>query len=490
MTLPQPDWEVLQRRLSGELLLPGAEEYEWARKPFITRFDEIRPQALAYCANARDVGEVLSFARRRGIPVAPRSGGHSLAGYSSTSGIVIDVSPLDFVGLAEGVVNVGAGARTGNVADRLFERGLAIPTGTCPSVGIAGLTLGGGIGILGRAYGLTLDRLVAAQVVLADGSVVDCSVDELADLFWGLRGAGAGNVGVVTSFAFDPLPAPTMTNFHLLWSDADAAAVIAAWQTWSPSGPDELSADLALAAPGDAKAEAAVEVFGAMIATEDETLDVLRELVQRAGVAPHSQDCQELSYAGTCAYQADVSVGYDQVEETPRRGRRLRQGYRFTKSQFFAEPLPPDAIAAFVETFGAQRREGEARSVGFAPWGGAYNRPPPQATAFAHRDQLFSIEHLVVVDPSASETAKTAAREWIRSSYDSVHPRASSAVYPCFTDPELEDPGRAYYGQNFQRLIEIKQTYDPDNIFRFEQSIPLHKRLSARRRRSALGPSC
>jgi FAD/FMN-containing dehydrogenase len=473
MTLRQPEWEVLQRRLSGRLLLPGAEAYEWARKPFIARFDEIKPQALAYCGSAHDVGEMISFARRRGIPFAVRSGGHSLAGYSSTSGIVIDVSPLDFVAVAAGVVNVGAGARTGHLAERLGEQGLAIPTGTCPSVGIAGLTLGGGIGILGRAHGLTLDRLVGAQVVLADGSVVECSVDELPDLFWALRGAGAGNFGAVTSFAFDPLPAPTMTNFHLLWSYAHAAAVIAAWQTWSPSGPGELSADLALAAPADARAEAAVEVFGAMIASEDETMDVLRELMQQAGVAPRSQDCKELSYAETCAYQADVSVGYDQIEETTRGERRLRQGYRFTKSQFFAEPLPPDAITAFVETFAAERREGEARSVGFAPWGGAYNRPAPQATAFAHRDQLFSVEHIVVVDPSASETAKTAAREWIRSSYESVQAAASSAVYPCFADPELEHAGRAYYGQNYQRLIEIKQLYDPDNVFRFEQSIPL-----------------
>jgi FAD/FMN-containing dehydrogenase len=115
---------VLRRCLSGELLLPGAEAYEWARKPFIARFDEIRPQALVYCANAHDVGEVIAFARRRGIPVVPGSGGHSLAGYSSTGGIVIDVSPLDVVVLADGVVTVGAGARTGNLAERLVEQGL------------------------------------------------------------------------------------------------------------------------------------------------------------------------------------------------------------------------------------------------------------------------------------------------------------------------------------------------------------------------------
>ncbi len=474
MTLVRPDWVLLQRRLSGELLLPGSDAYEWARKSFIARFDDIRPQAVAQCASVADVAEVVSFARRFGIAIAPRSGGHSLAGYSSTSGIVIDVSPLDSVVLADGLVTVGAGARTGQLSQRLFEHRLALPTGTCPSVGIAGLTLGGGIGILGRAYGLTLDRLVRAQVVLADGAVVDCSDHHHPELFWALRGAGAGNFGVVTSFSFHPVTAPTMTNFHLVWSYEDAAAVIDAWQGWSPCGPDELSADLVLTAPGDLSNDIVVEIYGAMIASEDEASDVLWELVQRVGVAPHSQRCKQLSYGDTCAFQAEVSVGYDQVEEDRQHGRRLRQGYRFTKSQFFAQPLPPDAIATLVERFSDGRREGEARSVGFAPWAGAYNRRSPRAAAFSHRDQLFSIEHIVVLDPSAPKGAKSAAHEWVTSSWESVSTASSAGVYPCFPDPELDDWGRAYYRQNYPRLVEVKRSYDPANLFHFKQSIPLH----------------
>jgi FAD/FMN-containing dehydrogenase len=231
MTPSTSAWAVLRERVSGELLLPGSAAYEWVRKPFIARFDEVRPRAVVRCAAAGDVAEVISFARRFEIEIAARSGGHSLAGFSSTAGIVIDVSPMAGVVLADGLAVVGAGARLGVFALRLFEDGLAIPTGTCPSVGIAGLTLGGGIGILGRAYGLTLDRLVGAQVVLGDGSVVDCNDADHPDLFWALRGAGAGNFGVVTSFTFDPLVAPpTLSNFHLRWSYPDAAAVVAAWQ--------------------------------------------------------------------------------------------------------------------------------------------------------------------------------------------------------------------------------------------------------------------
>jgi len=468
-----PDWKGLQRRLSGAVLLPGTAAYEWARKPFIARFDEIRPQAVARCATTDDVAEVIGFARHWRLAIAARSGGHSLAGHSSTRGIIVDVSPLDAVMVADGVVTVGAGARTGQLSERLFEHGLAIPTGTCPSVGIAGLTLGGGIGILGRAHGLTLDRLVGAEVVLADGSVVECDAGRHPDLFWALRGAGAGNFGVVSAFGFDPVTAPRSANFHLLWSHVDAAAVIDAWQHWSPSAPDALSADLALSASADPDAEPLVEIFGAIIGTSQDASNLLGELAQGVSVAPRRQTCTELSYRDSCAFQAEVSVGYDQVEHGTQGERRLRQGYRFTKSQFFARPLPHDAIAALIRTFVERRRRGQSRSVSFAPWGGAYNRPAPQATAFAHRDQLFSIEHIVIVDPSAPDGAKRAAHAWATSSWDSMRPWSSSAVYPCFPDPDLEGWGRAYYRDNYARLVDVKRAYDPGDLFHFSQSIAM-----------------
>src|SRR5215218_2716962 len=398
MAQSKPDWDALQQGLAGDVVLPGSDEYEWARRPFIARFDEIGPQAIVRCSVAEDVAEVIAFARRYGIDRATRSGGHCLAGYSSTRGILIDVTPMRSVVVADGVARVGAGTRTGELCGRLSAHDLAIPTGTCPSVGIAGLALGGGLGILGRAHGLTLDHLLAAQVVLADGRILECDEHHHPDLFWALRGAGAGNFGVVTSFAFEPRPAPSMTNFHLVWSDADAASLIAGWQRWSPSGPEELSADLVLTAPGDPASEPVVEIYGAMIAGERGAFELLADLLARVGSDPRSQECMELCYRDTCRYQAELSVAYDQVEQTPH-GQRSRQGYRFTKSEFFARPLPEEAIAALVSSFTAQRAPGQSRSVGFAPWGGAYNRRSLEASAFVHRDQLFSLERLVLLDP-------------------------------------------------------------------------------------------
>ena len=474
MALSKPDWRGLQQGISGDVVLPGSEAYEWMRKPFIARFDEIEPEAVVRCAAPEDVAEVLAFARRYGIDTATRSGGHCLAGHSSTRGIVIDVTPLRSVDVADGLVRVGAGARSGDLCKHLVPHDLAIPTGTCPSVGIAGLTLGGGLGILGRAHGLTLDQLLAAQMVLSDGRVVECDEDHDTDLFWALRGAGAGNFGVVTSFTFRPLPAPRMTNFHFVWAFARAHAVIAAWQRWAPQGPDELSADLVLTANDDPASEPSVETYGAVGGSERDASELLAELTARIGSDPVFEDRRELSYGETCLYQGELSVAYDQIEQTPH-GEVLRQGYRHTKSEFFSRPLPGEAIAALMNSFTAHRVGGQIRSVGFAPWSGAYNRRSPQDTAFVHRDQRFLLEHLVLVEPNASPAKKQGAREWVRQSWASVHPWGSGSVYPCFPDDDLDDWGRAYYGANYPRLLEVKRRYDPDNAFRFGQSIPIRR---------------
>jgi FAD/FMN-containing dehydrogenase len=467
-----PDWEGLQRGISGQVVLPGSDAYERAYPPFIAWFDDIEPQAVVLCAAPEDAAEVIAFARRHGLATATRSGGHSFAGSSSTRGIVIDVAPMSSVIVTDGVAEVGAGVRLGALYERLLAHDLTIPAGTCPSVGIGGLTLGGGHGILGRAYGLTLDHLLAAQLVLADGRVVDCDEHHHPDLFWALRGAGAGNLGVVTSFTFQPRPAPSMTNFHLAWSYAHAAAVVAAWQRWAPHGPDELTADLALTATGDPAAEPTVEVYGAVLGTERDASRLLQELVALTGADPREHACRLLSYRDTIRIQAEREGATVQAAR-PRRAQVARRGCRFTKSEFFDRPLPTQAIAALVDGLASRRPAGQDRSLEFAPWGGAYRRRSPQATAFAHREQLFMLEHLSSVRPEATTEDKRAAHQWARRSWASVHPMGSGRVYPNFPDPELDDWGWAYYGENYTRLREVKARYDPDAVFHFQQSLPL-----------------
>jgi FAD/FMN-containing dehydrogenase len=453
--------ETLEGRISGEVLLPASPGYESTRKPAIARFHDVRPHAVVVCETAEDVSEAISFARRQGLRTVPRSGGHCFAGRSSTEDIVIDVSPMRSVSVSGGVATVGAGARLGHVYDALDEHGLTIPAGCGPDVGIAGLTLGGGLGILGRKYGLTSDHLLGARVVLADGSIVECGEHHEEDLFWALRGSGGGNFGVVTSLAFRTVPAPAETAFDLIWPHACASEIVGAWQVWSPAAPDELAASLHVFAPGDPGQPPAVSVSGAMVGTASETRDLLDELVARVGVDPTSGTFEHASYRQTKRYLAEHGPGDDQPD-----------GHPYNKSEFFRGPLPTRAITALVHNLSEGRRAGQSRELDFTPWAGAYNRVPAGATAFAHRDERFLLLQVAVVEPDAPAAEREAAREWLARSWSSVHPWGTGRVYPNFPDPDLEDWARAYHGTNLERLALIKAKYDPDGFFRFHQSIP------------------
>src|SRR5919202_999494 len=235
--------------LAGRMLVAGSAEYESARRSQIARFDGVRPQAVVRCRMPEDIAQALVLARQEGLHVALRSGGHCFAGRSSTTGIVIDVSGMDEVSIADGTVTVGAGARLADVYDVLAAHDRTIAAGCGPTVGIAGLTLGGGLGILGRSHGLTSDQLVAARAVLADGRIVDCDEHRHEDLFWALHGAGGGQLAAVTQLVLRTLPAPQATGFHLVWPWTAAPAVIGAWQAWAPDAPDAIAASLVMRAP-------------------------------------------------------------------------------------------------------------------------------------------------------------------------------------------------------------------------------------------------
>jgi FAD/FMN-containing dehydrogenase len=466
MAFTVADWEALQGAIAGSVVLPGSPDYDMVRKPAMARFENVRPEAVVLCATPADVSATIEFAKRVGLQTAVRSGGHSVAGRSSTEGMVIDVTPMSSVSVAGEVATVGAGVRLGTLYDALQEHGLTIPAGCGPDVGIGGLTLGGGIGILGRTYGLTCDNLLRAELVLADGRVVECDEHRDKELFWALRGAGGGNFGVVTSFVFRTLPAPVETVFHLVWPLAQAAAVAQAWQDWAPTGPDELDATLRMTASGDGERPPAVELVGAVLDSEADAAKLLEELIARAGADPASASHRPMPYREAKRYLNELEAGDDQDEQAAP-GQPPQQGHLFTKSEFFRRPLPVETIAALVENLTRRLAPGQSREVTFLPWGGAYNRVRPDATAFVHRGELFVIQHLIVIDSDASATESEAARNWLTRSWALVHPSGSGGVYPNFPDPDLDDGAHAYYGKNRDRLLRIKANYDPDNFFGF-----------------------
>jgi len=456
---------ALDAAIEGTVVRNDSPNYGRLRKPAWAQFEDVHPETVVLCSTPADVAATIAYARRVGADAVARSGGHCFAGRSSTRGILIDLSEMRSVSLADGLATVQAGALLGDIYERLDEHGLTIAAGACPSVGIAGLTLGGGLGILGRRYGLTSDQLVGAQVVLADGRILDCDEQHEPELFWGLRGAGGGQLGIVTSFLLRTVPADDLTCFKLAWPQRQAATAIEQWQDWAPDAPDELAASLLLTAPGDL-ADPVATIFGAMLGTETETAETLDRLIVSLG-EPISATLEQMSHQAAKRFLAEHAPGAEQQEDTP-----PRLSMMFCKSEFFRRQLPPAAIAALIDAFLAERVPGQARELDFTPWGGAYNRTGTDATAFAHRNERFVLKHAVVLDADASAHERDAARDWLARSWSLVHPHGSGGVFPNFPDPDLDDWARAYHGANYERLTRVKARYDPDDVFRFHQSLP------------------
>jgi FAD/FMN-containing dehydrogenase len=449
-------WRELRSRLDGELLLPGEPGYRRARQVFLARYDGVRPAAVARCRTPHDVVQVLNAAARAGLPAIPRAGGHSLAGFSVGPGVVVDVSPMNRIGFTgEGVVRVAAGTRAGRLNRFLTAAGRMLPVGTDTRVGVAGLTLGGGLGMAGRRFGFTSDHLVAADIVLADGRWVTCDRDRHPDLFWALRGGG-GSFGVVTSLSFAVRRAPALSAFRLRWPFPVAEAVITGWQQWIQELPAEFMTFLALRDDGEPGSGPTLELYGSALGTEPEAVTrAAARLASAVGTPPTVEALWAMSFRNSIAF-------WD--------GARERHGWRATKSECFDTVVPAGAL---VQEFRGDRRPGQNRSVELIQLGGAYNAVPAQASAFAHRGQSFTIKHSVEVDAQAADGDKKSAHQWVNRSWESVRPYGSRAVYPNFADPDLVSWAEEYHGVNYARLQQIKAAYDPAELFSSPQSIRL-----------------
>lgn len=446
------DWSQTTQQLTGELLLPGSNGYEAARKPAVERFHQIRPAAVLRCRSAADVVQALALAERSGLPMAIRSGGHDFAGRSSTTGLLIDLGPMTTTWVRDRRVGVGPGVQLGALYQTLHAHGRTLPAGSGLTVGIAGLTLGGGFGLLGRRHGLLADSLAAATVALPDGRVVDCDHERHPDLFWLLRGAGTANVGVVTELVFDTVPAPDCTVFDLSFHYQDAAQLVAAWQRWAPDAPDDLAASLLLTAAADPRQPPQVTVTGTAADTiESAAQHLLLGLLNAAEAQPRTSWRRSTSWLDARRWLSSRAPADDPGSHS------------FSKSEYFRQPLPPATVVDLVAAFTTDRVPGEARELDFSPWAGAYNNVPVDATAFPHRREQFLLKHSAIV--SHRTTAPALPSSWLTRSWQTVRPSGSGGVYPNFPDPDLDDPELAYYGPNLARINQVRGAYDPTGLF-------------------------
>jgi FAD/FMN-containing dehydrogenase len=481
------DWAGLRRQLSSGLLVtPDSSGYGTAKLLFDPKFDDARPQGIAYCATAPDVSACLDFVRRFGLPVAARSGGHSYGGWSSSTGLVIDVSKMSRVSVdaAAGTVRVGAGTLLIDLYSQLAARGLAVPGGSCPTVGIAGLALGGGVGVVGRLYGLSCDNVVGVQIVTADGTVRDCTASSEADLFWACRGGGGGSFGVVTEFTFRTHPAPDLVLFFLQWPWSAATQVIDAWQRWAPGAPDELWSNLHLsAAPGGS--EPSISVGGTYAGDTGRAEALLGQLYSAAGSQPSSSFVRSEEFLSCMLVEAGCSsMSVEQCHlPTQNPAGTLSRPPEYAKSDFYTKPLSAKGIETLLNQVAALGRvdgaPGAVGGVAFDAFGGAINRVGPSQTAFVHRAALFLAQYTtgwsIGLEPAGGAGTAGAAnqRAWLASFHAAMRPYASGQAYQNYADPDLADWQRAYYGANYARLQRIKASVDPANLFRFPQSIEL-----------------
>ena len=453
-----PNWDALARSLRGRLIRPGQPGYMAAALPENTRYATNLPAGVVRCGDTTDVATAIQWARENGVTLVARSGGHSYAGYSTTSGLMIDLNAMTNVTAdpAAGTARVVGAARNRDVASALQPLEVTISAGRCPGVAVAGLTLGGGFGFSARQLGLTADALVETELVTADGKVLTCNATENPDLFWACRGGGGGNFGINTSFTFRTTPVGDVSVYRCTWKSVDAAALLDTFQRVFAGAPDGFSMRLGFGAATRQKDPVSLEAIGQYFGPSTQLADLLAPVFAIA--PPTTREVRDVTY-----WEGKDLLADNEGPST------------FTERSLFApQPIESAGLAALARMLHElpSTTGPSSASLKVFSWGGAINRVAPTATAFVHRDALalLSIGATWASDEEPSGVRRLL--DWINRFWETTRQYTSTESYQNFIDPALMDWEHAYYGDNLQRLVAVKREIDPHDVFRFPQSLP------------------
>ena len=470
------DWTALDDALSGHLVLPASSSYADAKLVYDLRFDDATPAAIAYCASPTDVQRTIDFARQHAITPIPRCGGHSYAGYSTGSGLVVDVTPMNRVAVTGSTARVDAGTRLIDLYNAVANAGVLVPGGSCPTVGIAGLALGGGVGVLGRKYGLTADAIEEVTIVTADARVLRAGPSREPDLYWACRGGGGGNFGVVTSFHLATQPIPPLALFTLEFPWAAAGDLFGAWARWIAKAPDELWSNCLLLSGGAGGLIA--RSTGVYVGDPSSLTSLVNELAAAVGSTPTTNFVGAETYLRAMFVEAgcaEITLAQCRLSAPGSAGTLARSAFA-AKSAYFATAPPASGIAAI--TSAVERFQSELPELGgglaFDGLGGAINAVAPNATAFVHRDALCQVQISGTWGSGTDSSTAAAVQRWLAQTASSLAPYTNGEAYQNYIDPTLADWQSAYYGANLPRLQSIRRSYDPDAVFNFAQAIPLN----------------
>jgi FAD binding domain/Berberine and berberine like len=452
--------ETLGKSLRGDLIDPVHQDYDEARRLYNAMIDK-HPAMIARCLDVADVITCVRFAAAEGIDLAIRGGGHNGGGLGSVDdGLVIDLSRLRGVRVNPDArtATVAGGTTLGELDHAAHAFGLAVPAGIISTTGVGGLTLGGGLGYLTRKYGLSIDNLLEADVVLADGSLVRASESENDDLFWALRGGG-GNFGVVTSFTFQTRPVSTVVGGPMLWPLEQAPEILAFYTELLAQGPDELGGFFALLTvpPGPPFPEEL-------------------HLKKVCGVVWCYAGTAEDAKAALAPIRAKFPPALDGVGEMPLPALQAAfdglypPGDQWYWRADFVGDIPAKAVEAHLAH--ARQFPSWKSTMHLYPIDGAARRVAADATAWTYREARFA-QVIVGVDPDPAMAG--ALRDWTVGYWDALHPYSLGGAYTNFMMDEGSDRVRASYGSNYKRLTQIKARYDPTNLFHVNQNIqPAH----------------
>jgi FAD/FMN-containing dehydrogenase len=441
----------------GELIGPADGNYEEARQVYNAMIDR-RPALVARCANPDDVAKVVSFARENDVLLAVRGGGHNGAGLGTCDGgVVIDLAGLNQIEVDPDArtARVGGGCTWGEVDAATGEHGLATPSGIISTTGVGGLTLGGGMGHLSRKCGLTIDNLLEAEVVLASGERVRAAEDENADLFWALRGGG-GNFGVVTSFLFRLHEVGTVIGGPTFWDIDQSAEVLSAYREFLPAAPRELNGFFAYTSvppappfPEELHGRKVCGIVWCHVGGEEEAAAAMAPLLDSVP-EPLMHGVQPMPHAV-------LQTAFDAL---------YPKGDQWYWRADFVNEIPDEAVAAHAR-FGPEMPSMQS-TMHLYPIDGAAHDACNSDTAWAYRDANWG-SVFAGVDPDPANAA--AIRDWSVDYFEALHPYSAGGAYVNMMMDEGQERVKASYGDNYERLAQIKAEYDPGNLFRVNQNI-------------------
>lgn len=446
--------DSLSSQLRGKIILPQDELYDETRKVYNAMIDK-HPGMFVMCVDVADVIYAVNFGRENNLLVSIRGGGHNAGGLGiCDDGMVIDLSGLKFVlvNTKDNTVKVGGGNVWGEVDHATHAFGLAIPAGIISTTGVGGLTLGGGIGHLSRKYGLTIDNLLEAEMVLADGSFVTANSEENSDLFWAIRGGG-GNFGIVTTFTFQAHPVTKVFGGPTLWPIEKTNEIMKWYHEFLNKAPDDLNGFFTtMVIPGPPFPEHLHHKhFCGIVWCYTGDLDKAQEVFKPIlAMEPLFQHIGEMPYPA-------IQTMFDGL---------MPPGLQwYWKADFFNEITPE--MSAQLLAFGTNIPT-PLSQMHLYPISGAAARVPQDATPWAHRGAKYA-GVIVGVDPSPKNADKIT--KWCREYWDALHPFSSGGVYLNFIMDEGQKRIETSYKDNYERLASLKKKYDPNNFFRVNQNI-------------------